>query len=227
MDTSTTLRTGQSSPVIASLALLVGSAPVLLDLFVPPWGVPTALVAIWLILKMQGRSLADAGVKQPPQGWPRMVFIGLGGGLLLLAVEVTVYPIILGVLGLPGQDVSAYGPIEGNNSLLALYLGVSWTTAGFGEELIFRGFLMVGLARLMGMTPSAWATALVVTSVLFGLLHLGTGPGGVVTTGLHGALLAALFLVARRVIWAPYIAHGLANTIALLLIYYGIYEQWL
>ena len=45
--------------------------------------------------------------------------------------------------------------------------------------------------------------------------------------GLHGTLLAALFLFARRVIWAPYIAQGLANTIALLLIYYGIYEQWL
>ena len=110
---------------------------------------------------------------------------------------------------------------------MALYLTVAWTTAGFGEELIFRGFLLGGLARWLGLSRSAWIAAVLISSLLFGLMHVKTGVGGVLTTGLHGAVLAGLYLLSRRSIWAVYIAHGLSNTVSFLSIYTGWYKSLL
>ena len=218
---------GRGSRVAGAILLLVGCAPILLDRVVPPWGIPAAVVTIWLILKMQRQSLAVVGVVAPTRGWSRTLLMGVGGAALMLALGESLYPALQGLMGVPPQDISSYEGIEGNNALLALFLTVSWTTAGFGEELIFRGFLMAGLARCFGGGRAAWAAALVISSLVFGLIHLRTGAGGVLSTGMNGALLAGLYLLSRRSIWAPYIAHGLADTVAFLLIYTGLYRSLL
>jgi membrane protease YdiL (CAAX protease family) len=213
--------------VAGTIILLVGCAPILLDAVVPPWGIPAAVLAIWFILKKQGQSLAAVGVVKPANGWSSTLLMGVGGALLILALGEFVYPLLRELIGVPGQDISSYEGIEGNNALLAIYLTVSWTTAGFGEELIFRGFLMAGLARCLGMSRAAWAAALIVSSILFGLIHFRTGVGGVLETGMNGAVLAGLYLLSRRSIWAAYIAHALADTVAVLLIYSGLYKSLL
>ena len=151
--------------------------------------------------------------------------MGVGGAALILALGQFVYPVLKGLIGVPAQDISSYAGVEGNNALLAIFLTVSWTTAGFGEELIFRGFLMSGLARCLGESRAAWAAGLILSSIFFGLIHVKTGIGGVVSTAMTGAVLAGLYLLSRRSIWAPYIAHGLADTIAFLAIYTGLYKS--
>jgi membrane protease YdiL (CAAX protease family) len=135
------------------------------------------------------------------------------------------YPPLLNLVGLPGQDLSGYESMEGNNGLLAIFLTVSWTTAGFGEEMIFRGFLMSGLARCFGASKAGWAAAILISSILFGLIHINTGAGAVLITGITGAVLAGIYLLSRRAIWAAYIAHGLADTVGFLLIYSGLYKS--
>jgi len=67
--------------------------------------------------------------------------------------------------------------------------------------------------------------AVVVSSVLFGLIHVGTGIGGVLSTGMNGALLAGIYLFSRRSIWSAYIAHGLSDTVAFLVIYSGLHRS--
>ena len=66
---------------------------------------------------------------------------------------------------------------------------------------------------------------MIVSSILFGLIHLRTGIGAVLSTGITGAVLAGLYLMSRRSIWAAYIAHGLVDTIGFLLIYSGLYKS--
>lgn len=216
---------GQRSRIAAAIALLIGCSPILLDQVVPPLGIPVAVLAIWFVLKKQGQPWAVVGIVKPQLGWPRTVLMGVGGAAVIFALGVFVYPPLMGLIGLAGQDTSSWQGVEGNNSLLAIYLTVAWTTAGFGEELIFRGFLMAGLARLMGMSRMAWVAAVIISSLLFGLIHVRTGVGGVLTTGMTGAVLAGLYLLSRRSIWAVYIAHGLADTVAFLLIYSGLYKS--
>lgn len=218
---------GRGSRTAGAITLLIGCAPILLDQVVAPWGIPAAVLAIWLVLRKQGQSLAVVGVIKPHYGWWSTLLMGISGTLLILALGQFVYPPILELIGLPGQDISSYENIEGNNALLAIFLTVSWTTAGFGEEMIFRGFLMAGLARCLGMSRAAWAAAMIISSILFGLIHLRTGMGGVLATGMNGAVLGGLYLLSRRSIWAAYIAHGLADTIAFLVIYSGLYRNLL
>ena len=216
---------GRGSRVTGAILLLVGCAPVLLDQVIPPWGIPAAVLAIWLVLKRQGQSLAVVGIVKPAIGWKNALLLGIGGAVLILALDQFVYPFLQGLIGAQPQDISSYAGIEGNNALLAIYLTVSWTTAGFGEELIFRGFLMAGLARCLGRSRAAWAAALIFSSILFGPIHLRTGVGAVLSTGMTGALFAGLYLMSHRSIWAAYIAYGLVDTIGFLLIHTGLYKS--
>jgi membrane protease YdiL (CAAX protease family) len=81
-----------------------------------------------------------------------------------------------------------FAPLVGNARFLLLSLVVSWTLAAFGEELVYRGYLMNRAAELAGKGRLAWGTCLVLTSILslppgvndtvgFALLYFGEYPG--------------------------------------------------
>jgi len=86
-------------------------------------------------------------------------------------------------------------------------------TAGFCEEVLFRGFLFFAFHQIM---PSVFL-ALAATSVVFGFAHSYQGPRGVVTTGILGGLLAALYWYSGS-LWPGIALHAiidLASGIAL------------
>ena len=101
---------------------------------------------------------------------------------------------------------------------------MAWTTAGFGEEIIWRGFVMTRVAGLLGKGRRAWVASLLITSIAFGLLHFYQGASGVVMTGTTGLLLGTLFLLSGRNLWLPIITHGMLNTISFLSIYFGLLQ---
>lgn len=78
---------------------------------------------------------------------------------------------------------------------------------GVVEELWCRGFLGRGLCARYGL-----AAGVVLTSALFGLLHL--NPVYAVVTGCMGAYLHFVYLAARS-IWAPVLLHLLNNSVAM------------
>jgi membrane protease YdiL (CAAX protease family) len=65
-------------------------------------------------------------------------------------------------------------------------------TAGVCEEWLYRGFLLAVVSALAGGAPTA--VLVVVAGVAFGLAHAYQGVGGVLSTGVLGAVLAALYL---------------------------------
>ena len=69
----------------------------------------------------------------------------------------------------------------------------------------------------------AWAVSLVVVSVLFGFAHLEQGISGVVANTSAGLVYGGLYLSSGRNLWTPIIAHGVYDTVALLLIFWGKY----
>jgi hypothetical protein len=69
----------------------------------------------------------------------------------------------------------------------------------------------------------AWIAAIVVSSVVFGLLHMYQGLSGMIATGLTGLVLGWLYLATGRNLWAPIIAHGVMDTSGFLMIYFGVY----
>jgi hypothetical protein len=139
----------------------------------------------------------------------------------LFAVYVTT-PHISAFFGVE-PDNSAFKDIQGNLTLLFVFLGLSWTLAAFGEEVCFRGFLMKRLAQVFGESRPAWIVSLLLSSVLFGWGHTAQGVSGWVQEGLSGLLLGLLFLATRRNLTVPIVAHGVSNTLAFVLIYLGSY----
>ena len=85
------------------------------------------------------------------------------------------------------------------------FVGLSFV-AGFGEEIAFRGFLLLALIQAGG--PVWMAVGL--SSLSFGLVHMYQGWIGVVRTSLLGAVFAVVFLVSGT-LWIPIVAHVLID----------------
>ncbi|MCG6957682.1 MAG: CPBP family intramembrane metalloprotease [Gemmatimonadetes bacterium] len=77
--------------------------------------------------------------------------------------------------------------------------------AGLSEEIVFRGYALSALAGVTGV-----ATAAVLTSVAFGVLHAYQGILGVIRTAALGGLLAWGFVAAGS-IWPVVAAHAVLD----------------
>ena len=78
-------------------------------------------------------------------------------------------------------------------------------TAGIGEELFYRGFLIWYLSQWMDVLAAA-----VVSSLIFGVGHAYQGTKGIVQTTLLGAFLAAVYLVSGS-IYPSMVIHALMD----------------
>jgi membrane protease YdiL (CAAX protease family) len=65
-------------------------------------------------------------------------------------------------------------------------------TAGVCEEWLYRGFFLAVVAALAGGLPTG--VLVLVAALAFGLAHAYQGRAGVLTTGLLGGVMAALYL---------------------------------
>ena len=117
------------------------------------------------------------------------------------------------------QDLSSYQEAMTPWRLLR-WIVISWTTAGFGEEIIWRGFFMKQIARLFDeQKRSSWVIGLVLSSIGFGLAHFHQGLGGMVGAGFIGLVYGIFYLVSGRNLWVTIIAHGLTGTTSFILLY--------
>jgi len=116
---------------------------------------------------------------------------------------------------------SRFANIRGNFVALLGWLAVAWTLAAFGEEMIFRGYLMNRLADLVGRTRTGWVISLFGSSLIFGLGHGYQGAAGIINTATIGLLLGTLYLVTKRNLWVNIICHGLIDSISLITLYFS------
>jgi len=192
------------------------------------WFSPYRLVLLLLLASQSlwSRSLgwSDLGLARPPSLW-RVVAQGIvGAGVVLLAVRFMIVPIAEKLTGVT-VDLSQVEAIQGDPATLGIWLAQALTLAAFGEELVFRGYLMNRVADLFGKKRLGLVVGLLISSVGFGWAHRYQGDAGMVATGLIGALLALLYLRTRN-LWAVIICHAVVDLTALILIYYG-HKTWL
>jgi len=85
-------------------------------------------------------------------------------------------------------------------------------TAGFCEEIAFRGYLMTRL-RILGKTKT-WLMPVVVSSLTFGILHAYQSLPGVIILSVYGLMFALLYIRTRS-LWPCIIAHFFQDFTAL------------
>ena len=119
-------------------------------------------------------------------------------------------------------DITRFNPLQGNLPLLLISVVLAWTTIAFGEEMMYRAFLINQLGEVFQSSKLRWALALIVSSVFFGIVHFYQGPLGIMLTGLTGFVFGVIYLRSSRNLWVTIIAHGLVNTLSFVLIFYGV-----
>ena len=185
-----------------------------------PVAIVTAVaVATWR-LRASGQRWNDVGLQMPLRWSRALLWAAAAYALVILANVLVVIPLARHFAWAP-TSVSALGSIDDNLPLLAFWLAVAWTTAAFGEELLFRGFLQSRLAGLLGDRAAGNVVAVLVQAVVFGLGHTAFGVRGTVTAGVVGVVFGMIYVVNGRNLWPLIIAHGVTDTVSLVALYFG------
>lgn len=188
---------------------------------VPLTKTPFLFLIAWLSLRLRRLQWRDVGLARPAN-WSRAITIGVAAGIAmeLLALFVTEPCIARLAGGDPGLE--EFRPVVGNLPLAFILIAASWVLAAFGEELVYRGYVIHRVATAAGGTTGAFAAALVIATLVFGYAHApGQGLAGALQEGFSGLLLGLLYLADHRNLTVPIVAHGIANTLAFVLIYLG------
>lgn len=120
------------------------------------------------------------------------------------------------------KDYAMFQPIAHNLPEYLFWLLAVWTTAAFGEEMLFRGFILDALQRVLGGRRLAMLSAVVVQGLLFGVLHLYQGVNGAEVATALGVVLGFVWWFSGRNLWAGVLIHGILDTSAMTVIYLGL-----
>jgi membrane protease YdiL (CAAX protease family) len=152
-----------------------------------------------------------------PASWPRALAFGVVlGALLKLVMKAIVMPLL-------GADPvnRDYRFLAGNPAALPGMIATIVLVAGFGEEVVFRGFVFERLGRWR--VPTV-ATVLL-SAALFALAHVvGLSRDAVVQAGIVGLVYGAIYARTRS-LWMLMVAHAVFDLVAVALIYEGLEER--
>jgi membrane protease YdiL (CAAX protease family) len=209
---------------LAAIELIVGGAAVVgHNVFhVLPNEVPI-LVVLALVsrrLTLGHFSVSAIGFRRPGS-WTRILLIAVAAAALRLVLGEYVIEPVTALVWPPERAPAGVESVTGNLRLALLYLPIVWGFAAFGEEIGYRGYLLERAADVARRSSTAYAFALIISSVLFGIGHYYKGPAGIVNSGVAGLILGGAYLLARRNLWAPVLAHGFMDSVVLIANYFG------
>ena len=219
--------------------LIVMSIPIFLIIFTKSWVgddlmrgiviVWTSYIIMFLIiligLKLRNQSIQEFGIHfQKPTfshslkvlGWSIVVFVLGTGGFILGSI------LMANITGIPeSADFSNYEYLRGNIGMLILTLAGVYVISSFGEEVIFRAFLITRISELLGHSRIGIYFAVIVSAIIFGLAHYEWGAMGVIQTGFMGLMMGIFYIWLERRLWILVIAHMYMDTLLIVPFYFG------
>lgn len=233
MQTHTSSRWTALAEVVAFVAIAI-SSKLLVDQFIWKFSGPITLIGtlilITIYIRFQGMKWSQMGLRSLP---------GLKSKLLLIPQILLIFVVFAAAVlffseGLPAMGVEfmaeesegvndRWGNIEGNLPVYLLWLGIVWTSAAFGEEMFFRGFLITRLEAVFRGIPLGTILAVFIPALIFGYGHFYyQGWSGLVMTGVIGLIFGSFFLIYKHNLWPLIIFHGLFDTLGMTAMYFGI-----
>ncbi len=184
-------------------------------------GTLSALVLVFVFQRALGLPVGEFGLKRPTS-WIRAILLGILVAFVSMALaQAVITYLIQPWINAAPPDASRFDSVRGNLGVLLRTVPTVWLTSAFPEEVIWRGFLMTRIAKLAGGSRGAWAMALILSSVHFGLIHFYQGISGVALTGVVGLLYGLAFLMLGRNLWVPIVAHAVTHLVSFTAMYMG------
>lgn len=189
------------------------------------WVANVVMISIvYLGLRLRGQGWAHFGLSFGVPGrdaalrtfFQSLVVCVVTGAVFLLGAV-----LLSSLFGTPETaDMSGYNHLYGNLPLLVASLLGIYIVSSFGEEVVYRGFLITRIEELgKGGRGVRWV-AVVISSVVFGLVHYAWGPVGMVQTGLAGLVFAIAYVKVKRNLWVNILAHGYLDTMIIVPLYF-------
>jgi len=153
-----------------------------------------------------------------PRRWPLTVLAGVALGV---AFKLAMKSVVMPLLGAPAVN-PAYAYVAGNRDAFHALVVAIVFGAGFGEEVLFRGYLFDRLGRLLGRGPAATVATVLLTTVLFAAAHLSNqGIPGAEQALVIGLVFGTLYARSRALLFLM-ILHAAFDLTAAWLIYHGL-----
>jgi len=185
---------------------------------VPDVGTITMVVGLALVfglLRFRGQSAGVIGLNVLP---PTRQLLAETGRLLPWFAVAWLVGGLIGI-DLYGQPQASTAVTLLPESFFLAFLDVTLITRvliGFGEEVVFRGFVLQRLLCLTGEEKSGKIMACAPQAVWFGALHASQGGAGMIMTGFIGFAFAWFYLSrAERNLWPLILLHGATDSIVL------------
>jgi uncharacterized protein len=190
--------------------------------FVVPGRMLILVLIATVLLRQSGESWRDVGFTRPRRLLltPLLAVAGYIASYLLVGLVVA---LLFPVLHLARPGMGPLTHVRGNlGEYLYWMIPVTWASAAFGEEMLFRGFFFTRLLRMFPASRLAVAGAVLLQAILFGSLHLYLGLSGAIVAGAMGIVLACVYLFGGRNLWASIILHGLIDSTSITLVFLGL-----
>jgi len=178
------------------------------------------MMVILMYLRTHKKTLRDLGLKR--KGLTTHSFVvGIVSALVWIAFNKWIYhPFITHFFVV--EPYTEYDFIRKKLSNLIFTIVAAWVIGGFYEEIAFRGFIQTTIQEWFSKFNYSFWLAGVLTSILFGFYHWQQGIFGIVPSALGGLLWTFLLWRYKGNLWYPIISHAVYDTIALIMIYFGI-----
>jgi membrane protease YdiL (CAAX protease family) len=181
------------------------------------------LAMVWTWMKVRGKPWKDFGLTytrvSPTEG---LKIFGLS---LVVFVIASCAFIIVPMLWAnftelqQNADFSKYDFLKDNLGGLFLSLASVYIISSFGEEVIFRAFLINRISEMTKATKYSSIIAVLLSSIFFGLIHYEWGLMGMVQTGCMGLVMGICYIKLKKRLWILILAHAYMDTLLLVQIY--------
>lgn len=181
------------------------------------FSVVLALIA-WL--KFRGARFSDYGFRDFGPVWLFVVIV-----LATLATSVilpsVLDPVLSAYFDKAPRDLSRFTGLVDNLPQLLFVMPFLWIFAAFGEEFLYRGFILENVRMILGGGNTAMVAAILVQAALFGAAHAYQGPVGMIPIGIGAVVSGLLYWAGGRRLWPLILGHGIVDTIGFSIIFAG------
>ncbi len=184
------------------------------------------LTMVWGIMKSEENALSLLGLDFGKLSTKKLLTVF---GLSLVVFVLAVVAFLIGPVLLPEwvnvpaeADFSRYDFLRDNPLGLILSLLGVYLVSSFGEEVIYRAFLMHQISEMVRGKKLNNVISIVGSAIIFGLVHYEWGAMGIIQSSLMGLVLAICYIKLEKRLWILILAHAYMDTLLLVQLYFNL-----